>query len=56
MSYERPADHRRTLRRRLAHLERRLQEHQGDTGENYDRAEVAALRWALEALSLEVRT
>jgi len=38
------------LRRRLAHLEERINKHTGTGSLTYDRAEAAALRWALEIL------
>lgn len=53
---ERPADTRTkarrlaALRRRLAHLERRINEHTGRGTLSFDRAEAAALRWGIEIL------
>lgn len=38
------------LRRRLKHLEERIASHTGSGSLAYDRAEAAALRWALEIL------
>ena len=39
----------RTLERRLAHLEKRVKEYDGDDN-HHDRAEAGALKWALKVV------